>query len=94
MTITDSNTTFTGMISSASLAAVMDSISALNTAVVSEWDLTSGDSGSAMIQDGGQWRVKGERESDRPIPKVDGTEQVPVTTLIFTLPPATPTRHS
>jgi hypothetical protein len=56
--ITDSNTTFTGMISDVSLAAVRVSISAFNTAVVVERDPTLGGSESAMMQDVGRWGVE------------------------------------
>jgi hypothetical protein len=48
------------MIFNVSLAAVRISISALNTAVVAEWDSTLGSSGGAMIQGGGRWGVEDE----------------------------------
>jgi hypothetical protein len=51
----DSNTTFTGIISSVSLVAARVSISVFNAAVVVEWDPTMGGSGGAMIQDCRRW---------------------------------------
>ena len=61
ITITDSNTVFTGMISKVSLAAVRVSILAFNTAAVAERDPTLGGSKSAMIQYGGRWGRVGSR---------------------------------